>query len=104
VTRDACTLRGHGVHTGTPVTVRLHRTEGAVTFLRQRTRIPARGAFVVDTHRATVLQRDGAQVVMVEHLLAALHIHGIWSGLTIETDADELPIFDGSAQPLGRRR
>jgi UDP-3-O-[3-hydroxymyristoyl] N-acetylglucosamine deacetylase len=49
-----------------------------------------------------VLGGDGVRVATVEHLLAALHVRGVWSGLLIELDADELPILDGSAAPWDR--
>lgn len=49
-----------------------------------------------------MLGDDGVRVATVEHLLAALHVRGVWSGLLIEVDADELPILDGSAAPWNR--
>lgn len=92
-------VNGHGVHSGLPSTVRLHRFDGPVTFLRSGTRIPADIDQVTDTRSATSLGQAGARVRMVEHLLAALYISGWWHGLLIEVSHEELPVLDGSAAP-----
>lgn len=92
-------ITGHGIHRGEPVRVWLHRHNGPLTFRVGRSEIPAELERVVDTHRCTVLGADGAQVMMVEHLLAACHALGYWSGVLIEVQGIELPILDGSALP-----
>lgn len=91
-------LSGTGVHSGATSTVRLTRSDGPVRFLRSGQLIRAAADSVIGTNRTTVLGTGAARVAMVEHLLAALHIRGWWSGLLIETDSDELPALDGSAR------
>lgn len=92
------TVSGRGVHSGSDCSVRLHRTDGdGIVFLRGSTRIPALIPYVTDTRAATTLSAGSASVRMVEHLLAALHLSGWWSGLLIEVSHSELPILDGSA-------
>jgi UDP-3-O-[3-hydroxymyristoyl] N-acetylglucosamine deacetylase len=93
------TVRGTGVHSGARVRVRLHRSEGPLTFRRGAITFAADVDHVVATPRCTVLGRAGVTVAMVEHLLAALAVAGFWSGVTIEVDGPELPILDGSAAP-----
>ncbi len=96
---DAVRRTGHGVHGGRPCTVTLHRREGPVVLRRAGREIAPRHDHVIDTRGCTVLGDDGVRAAMVEHLLAALQVRGVWSGLLIELDADELPILDGSARP-----
>jgi UDP-3-O-[3-hydroxymyristoyl] N-acetylglucosamine deacetylase len=92
-------LRGHGIHGGRPCTTVLHRRDGPVAFRRAGVEMRPRIARLAPGRRCTVLGDDGVRVATVEHLLAALHVRGVWSGLLIEADADELPILDGSAAP-----
>jgi UDP-3-O-[3-hydroxymyristoyl] N-acetylglucosamine deacetylase len=95
----AAVVRGIGVHAGREATVRLFRRDGPVRFRRAGREIaPCPGA-VVATRGSTVLGGDGVRLATVEHLLATLHVRGIWSGLLVEVDGDELPILDGSAAP-----
>jgi UDP-3-O-[3-hydroxymyristoyl] N-acetylglucosamine deacetylase len=90
-------ISGHGLHTGTLTKVHLHRTEGGVRFLRNGVEIPALLKSVIATPRSTILGKDNEKVIMVEHLLAALHTFGWWKGVLIEVSGDELPMLDGSA-------
>ena len=87
------------LHSGVRSEVRLYRDEGAVRFLRNGIYIPACLPNVTATRRSTTLGHEGAQVTLVEHLLAALHVRGWWRDLVIEVSTDELPILDGSAAP-----
>jgi len=77
----------------------LHREPGPLRFRVGGASITADVANVVDTERCTVLGADGERLAVVEHLLAACHALGFWSGLLIEVAGDELPILDGSAIP-----
>ena len=61
-------------------------------------RIPARVQKVGKARLATRLQVDGAAVVTVEHLLAALSSLGIHH-VEIQVHGPELPILDGSSLP-----
>jgi UDP-3-O-[3-hydroxymyristoyl] N-acetylglucosamine deacetylase len=96
-------LSGLGVHGGRPCSVWLHRDDGPLRFRLGATLLPADLDHVVDTERCTVLGAGGARVAVVEHLLAACHALGFWSGLLVEVDGDELPILDGSATPWAER-
>ncbi len=96
---DTFTLAGVGLHSGVRSRVTLHREDGPVRLVtRGRTVRPVLGE-VASTSFCTTLGRDDVRIGTVEHLLAALHAHGVWSGLTVEVDGDELPILDGSAEP-----
>jgi len=66
------------------------------TDLSPTVEIPAIWSNVVNTDRTTVLEKNSAQVSTVEHCLSALWSFGI-TNVTIQIDADELPILDGSA-------
>jgi len=93
------TLEGVGIHGGRRSRVWLHREPGPLRFRVGGASITADVANVVDTERCTVLGADGERLAVVEHLLAACHALGFWSGLLIEVAGDELPILDGSAIP-----
>jgi UDP-3-O-[3-hydroxymyristoyl] N-acetylglucosamine deacetylase len=99
VSAGAARVRGVGVHGGRPATVHLIRRDGPVRVRRAGREIAPRVEAVVATRGATVLGDGPARVATVEHLLAALHVRGIWAGLLIEVDGDELPILDGSSAP-----
>jgi UDP-3-O-[3-hydroxymyristoyl] N-acetylglucosamine deacetylase len=91
-------ISGHGLHTGAVSNVYLHRTDGPVRFLRNGVEIPALLDYVIATPRSTILGKDNEKIMMVEHLLAALHALGWWEGVLIEVSGEELPMLDGSAQ------
>jgi UDP-3-O-[3-hydroxymyristoyl] N-acetylglucosamine deacetylase len=86
-----------GIHSGRQARVHLHRSEGALCFRVGGRLIPARVHAVADTSRCTILAAESVRIAVVEHLLAACHALGFWSGLTVEVDGDELPILDGSS-------
>lgn len=88
---------GTGVHSGVQATVRLFRRPGPVRFRRGGRELGPSADRVVATRGCTVLGGDGVRIAVVEHLLAALHVRGIWSDLLVEVTGDELPILDGSA-------
>lgn len=54
---------------------------------------------VGDTRMASCLERDGAKVGTVEHLMSALAGLGI-DNVYVDVDAAEIPIMDGSAAPF----
>jgi UDP-3-O-[3-hydroxymyristoyl] N-acetylglucosamine deacetylase len=54
---------------------------------------------VGDTRMASCLEKEGAKLSTVEHLMSALAGLGI-DNLYIDVDAPELPIMDGSAAPF----
>ena len=100
----AATVRGIGLHTGRRVTAKLIPSpiNGGIIFRRTDLSPPAEvraaAANVGDTRLATCLRHGRAEVSTVEHFLSALSALGI-DNLTIEVDAPELPIMDGSAAP-----
>ena len=93
---------GVGVHTGTKVTLvmRPAAPDTGIVFCRSdlpgNPAIPARAENVVDTRMATVLEKDGARVSTVEHLMSAFFGMGI-DNAYVDVSAEEVPIMDGSA-------
>lgn len=109
--RQECTLQapvkltGFGYWSCRDVTVWLHPAAAhqGRYFVRQDLRpwkkIPARIDCRVDAPRRTSLAAGGAQVDMVEHILAALAALGV-DNCEIRLDQAELPAFDGSCLPI----
>lgn len=58
--------------------------------------IPARAHNVTNTTLATVIEKDGARVSTVEHLMSAFAGLGI-DNAHVDVSAEEVPIMDGSA-------
>jgi UDP-3-O-[3-hydroxymyristoyl] N-acetylglucosamine deacetylase len=58
--------------------------------------IPARALNVTNTVMATVIEKDGARVSTVEHLMSAFAGLGIDNAF-VDVSAEEVPIMDGSA-------
>ena len=97
-------MRGRGLHSGAEVRVRLVPTaaESGIVFVRTDlggTRIPALLDYAGPSFYATVLEKDGATVSTIEHLMAALYALQV-DDLDVELDAAEVPILDGSARPF----
>ena len=98
-------MSGVGLHTGSNTTlrfcpapentgVRFKRTD-----LPDKPEIPALIENVVDISRGTTIAINDVRVHTVEHVLAAifgLEIDNVY----VELDANEPPVFDGSAQPF----
>lgn len=61
--------------------------------------LPADPYSVVDTRLCSGLQKDGAKVGTVEHLMSALAGLGV-DNCYVDIDAPEMPILDGSAAPF----
>jgi UDP-3-O-[3-hydroxymyristoyl] N-acetylglucosamine deacetylase len=93
---------GVGLHTGHKVTMVLRPApiDTGVVFCRSdlpgNPAIPAHALNVTNTVMATVLEKDGARVSTVEHLMSALYGLGI-DNVFIDVSAEEVPIMDGSA-------
>ncbi|RKP48517.1 UDP-3-O-acyl-N-acetylglucosamine deacetylase [Pararobbsia silviterrae] len=93
---------GIGIHSGRKVelTLRPAGPDTGIVFTRvdlpQPVEIPARAESIGDTRLASVLQRDGARVSTVEHLMSACAGLGI-DNLYVDVTAEEIPIMDGSA-------
>lgn len=100
-----CSVTGFGYWSGRDVTVELRPAapHSGVVFVRSdlnpQRRVAAAVQHRVEVPRRTNLSGGGAQVEMVEHVLAALY------GLSIDNcevwvNNPELPGLDGSSQPL----
>jgi len=97
-------LSGVGLHSGSPVTVRLRPACENTGILFRRTDLQN---FEIEAHMkhvsrvvlATTLMKKGVMLSTVEHLLSALYGLGI-DNLLIEIDSLEVPIADGSALPF----
>lgn len=101
--RKEAALSGFGLLGGRDVRVRFAPAppDSGVVFVRTDLagplRIPAHVDYVAPAVRRTVLERNGARVEMIEHVMAAL------AGLEIDNcevhlDAPELPGCDGSSE------
>ena len=97
-------LSGTGLHTGNDVTLTIHPAPANHGFKFQRTDIEGSPVIeaivenVVDTSRGTTIEKNGARIYTIEHILAALSGMGIDNAL-IELDSPETPILDGSSRP-----
>ncbi len=97
---------GRGLHTGQRVDVQVSPAcaDHGIVFRRvlkggRTAEVPASWRFRESQPLCTALRSpDGTLVRTVEHLLAALAAFGVDNAL-VEIDAEELPIFDGSALP-----
>ena len=97
-------FQGIGLHSGklSKINIFPAKEDHGITFKRvdlaKNNLIEAKFSNVVSTKLCTTLANDqGAKVSTVEHLLAALYIHGI-DNAVIEIDNEEVPIMDGSAK------
>jgi UDP-3-O-[3-hydroxymyristoyl] N-acetylglucosamine deacetylase len=96
-------LEGVGLHSGTPVRMGLCPAPADTGIVFTRTdlggiRIPALIENSGPSFYATVLQKSGATVSTIEHLMAALYALQV-DDLEIQLDASEAPILDGSSRP-----
>ena len=96
---------GVGLHSGVKVTMTLRPAapDSGIVFRRVDLDPPVElraDPFAVgDTRLASCLERDGAKVATVEHLMSALSGLGI-DNAWVDVDAPEIPIMDGSAAPF----
>jgi UDP-3-O-[3-hydroxymyristoyl] N-acetylglucosamine deacetylase len=93
---------GVGLHTGQKVTMVLRPApiDSGITFCRSdlpgNPAIPAHALNVTNTTMATVIEKNGARVSTVEHLMSAFYGLGIDNSF-VDVSAEEVPIMDGSA-------
>jgi UDP-3-O-[3-hydroxymyristoyl] N-acetylglucosamine deacetylase len=93
---------GIGLHSGRKVTLSLRPApaDAGIVFTRvdlpEPVEIPVAASAIGDTRLASVLQKNGARVSTVEHLMSACAGLGI-DNLYVDVDAEEIPIMDGSA-------
>src|SRR6202171_1673212 len=93
---------GIGLHSGRKVelTLRPAPANTGIVFARidlpEPVDIPASALAIGDTRLASVLQKYGARVSTIEHLMSACAGLGI-DNLYVDVSAEEIPIMDGSA-------
>jgi UDP-3-O-[3-hydroxymyristoyl] N-acetylglucosamine deacetylase len=93
---------GVGVHTGEKVSMALRPApvDTGIVFCRSdlpgNPAIPAKALNVTNTTMATVIEKDGARVSTVEHLMSAFAGLGIDNAF-VDVSGEEVPIMDGSA-------
>jgi UDP-3-O-[3-hydroxymyristoyl] N-acetylglucosamine deacetylase len=101
-------VTGIGVHSGLPATLTLHPADAGTGILFLRTGLEGRPdreiradvRSVTATEFATVLgDPTGPLCSTAEHVLAALSGLGV-DNAVVEIDGPEVPIMDGSAEPL----
>lgn len=96
---------GVGLHSGAKVRLVLRPAapDTGIVFTRvdldPPVEIKANPYAVGDTRMASCLEKDGAKLGTVEHLMSALAGLGI-DNLYVDVDAAEIPIMDGSAGPF----
>jgi len=93
---------GIGLHSGTKVQLALRPAAADTGIVFRRVdldppvEIRASALAVGDTRMASTVEREGARIATVEHLMSALAGLGI-DNCYIDVDAPEIPIMDGSA-------
>lgn len=98
-------LSGVGLHTGQNVNLHFlpadqnHGIKFQRIDLEGQPIVEADVDYVVDVSRGTTLEKNGAKVATVEHVLAAVIGLEI-DNVLIQLDADETPIMDGSSMPF----
>src|SRR5437870_10966291 len=96
---------GVGIHLGTKVelTLRSAPVDAGIVFRRvdlaQPVDIPAHALNVGDTRLSSSIERDGARISTVEHLMSAFAGLGI-DNAYVDVAGEEVPIMDGSAGPF----
>ena len=100
--KESVSLSGVGLHSGEQATVTFvpARVNHGIKFQRvdlpDEPIIPADVDYVINVNRGTTLEKDGAQVQTIEHVLATLVGLEI-DNILIKIDNTEMPIMDGSA-------
>lgn len=103
--RNVIRATGVGIHSGQKVfmTLRPAAVNCGIVFRRvdldPAVEIPAFATQVGDTSMSTTLERDGARVATVEHLMSAFAGLGI-DNAYVDLSNAEVPIMDGSAGPF----
>jgi UDP-3-O-[3-hydroxymyristoyl] N-acetylglucosamine deacetylase len=103
--KNAVRATGVGLHTGAKVflTLRPAAPDTGVVFRRidlpEPIDMPAHATSVGDTRLSSCLERAGARVFTVEHVMSAFAGLGI-DNAYVDLTAEEVPIMDGSAGPF----
>ena len=102
------TFSGKGLHTGKQVTMTVSPApeNHGIVFrridLEGAPSVPALCDYVVDTARGTTIAHGEARVSTIEHIMSALWTLGV-DNATIDINAPETPIMDGSAREYAER-
>ncbi len=93
-------IRGYGLHTGRPSSIRIRPApvDTGIVFVRGDIEIPAHYRWVVEVSRATNLGREGVTIRTVEHLLSAFAGMGIDNAYVEVRGGEEIPGLDGSSR------
>ena len=100
--KQVLSATGIGLHSGKRVTMTLRPAPADTGIVFRRVDLPTPVDFPVtakaigDTRMASTLEKDGAKVSTIEHLMSALCGLGV-DNAYIDLDAVEVPIMDGSA-------
>ncbi len=102
--RQAVPASGIGLHSGTPVNIRLLPAPSGTGIQFRRTDlegfvVEANSANIAKVSYATSLMKKGVFISTTEHLLSALIGLGV-DNVVVEIDNLEVPILDGSGQPF----
>jgi UDP-3-O-[3-hydroxymyristoyl] N-acetylglucosamine deacetylase len=103
--KESVQASGIGLHSGDKVymTLRPAPANTGIVFRRldlpEPVEVPAYASNVTETMLGTTLERSGAKVATVEHLLSAMAGLGIDNAF-VDLTASEVPIMDGSAAPF----
>ncbi len=104
--KESAFLSGIALHTGARATLKILPAAENTGIVFRRVDMPGAPAVqalasnVVDVRRGTTIANgeNGAIVFTVEHIMSALHAHGI-DNAEVEMDGMEPPIADGSSLP-----
>jgi UDP-3-O-[3-hydroxymyristoyl] N-acetylglucosamine deacetylase / 3-hydroxyacyl-[acyl-carrier-protein] dehydratase len=98
-------LTGKGLHSGVDVRVTIKPAipnfgyQFKRTDLENKPVIKGLASNVINTSRGTTLEENGAQIMTIEHLCAALYGLDVDNAL-IEVTGPEIPILNGSSKPF----
>lgn len=99
------TLHGVGLHSGAEVSLTIQPAEANHGYKFRRIDLPGQPIIeadcdlVTDTSRGTTLEKNGASISTVEHVLAALVGLEI-DNVLLDVSGPEMPILDGSSKPF----
>lgn len=100
--RSAAIFKGKGLHSGAPVTLRVHPGEDGLLIRRGRSVFRASWDNVAPSSLCTLIRSPddpSLSLSTTEHLMAALGALGVTDAV-IEVSGPEVPILDGSALPF----
>ena len=101
--KEPITFKGKGLHTGLQVEMTInpapinHGIKFQRVDLENQPIIDAIADYVTATSRGTTLEKNGAKISTLEHVMASMFGMGIDNAL-ITINASEVPIMDGSAR------